>query len=281
MKLNETGVLPESNVYFHTASLTAQKLFFTLNCTGHYICNEQYMVKRPAYDSFLLLYVMRGKGYCCLNRQWHELDAGTLVLLDCYQPHQYGTNTGWEILWVHFDGKMARAYFNQIAESKRQIILPKNGFSAVRCLQQIYQMFHIDKYVSEALISQNITSVLTEFLICEPMQEGEAEHRARIEDVLRYINENIHQHLTLEMLAGRASLSPFYFSRVFKQETGYTLRDYLIHTRINAARYYLRTTDLPLKEITGRCGYGSTSTFCTMFKKITGRTPLEYRSGTE
>lgn len=57
---------------------------------------------------------------------------------------------------------------------------------------------------------------------------------------------------------------------MFKRETGYTLREYLLNTRINAARFYLRTTHLSLKEIAYRCGYGSDSTFCTTFKRITG-----------
>lgn len=68
---------------------------------------------------------------------------------------------------------------------------------------------------------------------------------------------------------------------MFKRETGYTLREYLLNTRINAARFYLRTTHLSLKEIAYRCGYGSDSTFCTTFKRITGMTPLEYEISAE
>ena len=278
MKINEPGVLPESNAYFHTSSLMAQKLFFTLGCTGHYFCNEHYAVRRPSYDSFLVLYVVRGRGYCYLDGQRVELGVGSLVLLDCYLPHRYGTDTGWEIYWIHFDGRMARDTFEAVAQTRRQVILPKNTYHAAHALERIYTMFHVDKRISEALISKNITSILTEFLVYELPEEGVPEHSTRIEEVLSYINEHIDQPLTLESLAQRVSLSPFYFSRVFRKETGYTLREYLINTRINAARFYLRTTELSLKEISYRCGYGSDSTFCTTFKRITGMTPLEYRN---
>ena len=278
MKINEPGVLPESNAYFHTSSLMAQKLFFTLGCTGHYFCNEHYAVRRPSYDSFLVLYVVRGRGYCYLDGQRVELGVGSLVLLDCYLPHRYGTDTGWEIYWIHFDGRMARDTFEAVAQTRRQVILPKNTYHAAHAMERIYTMFHVDKRISEALISKNITSILTEFLVYELPEEGVPEHSTRIEEVLSYISENIDQPLTLESLAQRVSLSPFYFSRVFRRETGYTLREYLINTRINAARFYLRTTQLSLKEITYRCGYGSDSTFCTTFKRITGMTPLEYRN---
>lgn len=278
MKINEPGVLPESNAYFHTPSLMAQNLLFTLNCTGRYICNSSYAVKRPSYDSFLILYVVRGRGYCYIDQQRVELRAGALIILDCYKPHRYGTDSDWEIFWIHFDGRIARDYFEAIVQTRRQIIMPKNSYHAARGLEKIYNMFHVDKRINEVLISKNIISVLTEFLIYEQPHEGVPEHSMRIEEVLSFINENIDQQLTLESLAQQASLSPFYFSRVFKKETGYTLREYLINTRINAARFYLRTTELSLKEITYRCGYGSDSTFCTTFKRITGMTPLEYRN---
>ena len=278
MKINEPGVLPESNAYFHTPSVLAGNLFFTLNCTGHYFCNENYSLRRAAYDSFLILYVVRGKGYCYMDRQRIELSSGALVILDCYQPHRYGTDSGWEIYWIHFDGRLARDYFDVIVQTRRQVITPKSVYHASRGLERIYSMFHVEKRINEVLISKNIMSVLSEFLLYEQPHEGVPEHSVRIEELLSYINENIDQQLTLESLAQRVSLSPFYFSRVFKKETGYTLREYLTNTRINAARFYLRSTELSLKEITYRCGYGSDSTFCTTFKRITGMTPLEYRN---
>lgn len=278
MKINELGVLPESNAYFHTPSVMAQHLFFTLNCTGHYFCNEYYAVSRAAYDSFLILYVVRGKGYCYLDNRRVELHVGSLVILDCYLPQHYGTDSSWEIYWIHFDGRMVRDYYEAIVQSRCQVILPRNVYHAVHALERIYNMFHVDKRINEALISKSITAVLTELLVFELPEEGVPEHSARVEEVLSFINEHIDQPLTLESLAQRVSLSSFYFSRVFKRETGYTLREYLLNTRINAARFYLRTTHLSLKEIAYRCGYGSDSTFCTTFKRITGMTPLEYRN---
>lgn len=278
MRVNEAGVLPDSSVYFHTPSLTAQHLYFTLSCTGRYVCTGSYAVDRPSYDSFLLLYVVRGRGYCYLNGQRTQLDTGSLVILDCYQPHRYGTDTSWEILWAHFDGRMARDYYETIVRGGRQHIMPRNGYHASRGLEKVFHMFHINRRVNEAVISKNIVAVLTEFLVFEAPKEDNPEHSMQIEEILSFINENISQNITLDMLAQRASLSTFYFSRVFKKETGYTPREYLIHTRMNAARFYLRTTELTLKEITYRCGYGSESTFCTMFKRVTGMTPLEYRN---
>lgn len=278
MKIKECGVLPSSDVYFHTASETARHLYFHIRCTGRYQCDGQYAVHRKSYNSFLILHVLHGRGYCYIDGKRCELSEGSFILLDCYQPHRYGTESGWEILWVHFDGVLARGYYKTIACAKKQLISPSNPYPAMRGLEKNFRMFHHEKRAIEPLISKNIVAVLTEFLLFENSPENQSEHASGLEELLNYISENIDKTLTLEGLAQRVSLSPFYFSRVFKQEIGYTVRDYLILTRVNAAKFYLKTTTLSLKEIAYRCGYSSDSTFCTTFKRVAGKTPLGYRN---
>lgn len=278
MKIRERGVLNESEIYFHTPSEMARRMFFYLRCTGRYHCDETYAVQRQSYNSFLILYIVRGQGYCYLDDVRIALGAGNFVLLDCYRPHRYGTDSGWEILWIHFDGVLAREYYQAIAANRCQVIFPQNPYDLMRGLERIYRMYHHEKRANEALISKNITNVLTGFLTSDTPGDPSQSHSAAIEELLSYITENIDQPLPLEDLARRVSLSPFYFSRVFKRETGYTLREYLLKTRVNRAKFFLKTTSLSLKEISYRCGYGSESTFCTTFRHATGLTPMSYRN---
>ncbi len=53
--------------------------------------------------------------------------------------------------------------------------------------------------------------------------------------------------------------------------------DYLTYVRVDRAKFMLSRYDMILYEIAQRCGYKDTSYFCRTFKKITGRTPTEYR----
>lgn len=134
----------------------AQHLFFTLNCTGHYFCNEYYAVSHAAYDSFLIPYIRRpqerlllfgqsaGRTACRLLGNFGLLSASTLW---------YGQQL--EIYWIHFDGRMVRDYYEAIVQSRCQVILPRNVYHAVHALERIYNMFHVDKRINEALISKN------------------------------------------------------------------------------------------------------------------------------
>lgn len=280
MKIREKGVLPSSEVYFHTASETAKTLFFHIRCTGRYQCDSDYAIHRQSYNSYLLLYVVSGCGYVMLDGRRTPIGEGTLTLLDCYQPHQYGTEKGWDILWAHFDGTQAQPYYNAIVQGHTQTVLLPDPYRAMRSLEKIFRMYHHERRASEAMINQYIVVLLTELLINGAERESDG-LSAIMEESLTYITQNLDRPLTLEELARRAALSPFYFSRVFKRETGYTPHEYLVNARVNAAKFYLKTTAHSNKDISYRCGFTSESSFCTVFKRVTGITPQTYRNSTE
>ena len=86
------------------------------------------------------------------------------------------------------------------------------------------------------------------------------------------------QELSLEDLAAQAALSPFYFSRLFKRETGFSPHRYILAARIGNAKFLLQSTGDSVKRICFTVGFTSESSFCTAFKKETGLTPSEYRA---
>lgn len=279
MKVYSQGILPASNIYFHTKSEIANKMYFYPLCTGHYFCDSSYVVNRNSYNSYLLLYVVRGSGYVVCDKTEKTVEAGNIFLLDCYKPHQYGTRKGWEIFWVHYDSIMARAYFDTITQGKNCVVLlPPDPQSVRYNLEKIYMMYHKSGQSSEPKANKYLINALTDFLTHKT--DAPLQTKAIPEELLTYITENLHLPLSLNELAKQASLSPYYFTRQFKKEIGYTPHEYLIITRVNAAKFYLKTTSMAIKEITYKCGFCSESNFCTTFKRLVGTTPLNYRKST-
>ncbi len=276
MKVHSQGVLPASNLYFQTQSEIARNLYFYPLCTGHYICDSSYVVDRNSYNSFLLLYVVRGSGYVVRGKLEQAVEAGNIFLLDCYAPHRYGTRKGWEIFWVHFDGVMSRIYFDAITQGENCVVLlPPDPQTTQYNLEKLYMMYHAEGQGSEPMANKYIVNALTDFLTHNTVAPQQTS--VIPEELLTYISENLHLPLSLNELAKRASLSPYYFTRQFKKEIGYTPHEYLIITRINAAKFYLKTTGMAIKEITYKCGFCSESSFCTTFKRLVGTTPLNFR----
>lgn len=275
MKVYNQGVRKGSEVYFHTRSAQAKAMFFYPLCVGHYLCDGTYHVRRASYNSFLVLYVVRGSGYILAGGAEQPLSAGQFALLDCYAPHGYGTHTEWEIYWLHFDGVLCRDYY-RACTAQGCVFAPANSQAAAYALTRIFEDFDKKRAVNEAVISRRITDLLTELLCAGgPVSEG----RPGVSDaVMAYISENLDRPLTVEQMARHVSLSPYHFSRLFRQETGFSPHEYLLRTRISMAKYLLRGSGLSVKVIAFRCGFAGESSFCTAFKRLEGVTPAGYRS---
>ena len=121
MKSCENFVSEQSNYFVHLPSSAAEKTFFYPNCTGDFIYEAGYSLKREAYDSFLLMYIRSGHLTLEYEGRTEVVNAGSFVLLDCYRPHVYYSDTGWESLWFHFDGPAARAHYELITSQLGQL----------------------------------------------------------------------------------------------------------------------------------------------------------------
>lgn len=103
----------------------------------------------------------------------------------------------------------------------------------------------------------------------------------RMRRVIEFLNNNLADDLSLARLAKVSGLGPSQFGRAFRAETGRTPHLYLVEMRVKAARHLLEHTTLPVTDVGFRCGFTQPSHFATMFRKITGMTPREYRTARE
>jgi AraC family transcriptional regulator len=86
------------------------------------------------------------------------------------------------------------------------------------------------------------------------------------------------EEISVEQLADLVDLSPFHFSRVFKQATGMTPLQFVTRERITYAQQLIRETSRSLIEIALEVGYSNPSHFAKVFRKVAGVTPTEFRS---
>lgn len=107
------------------------------------------------------------------------------------------------------------------------------------------------------------------------MMNGEYKHR--IDSVIRYIEENGSQKLTLEDLARAANFSKYHFSRIFTAMTGVTPVAFLNRKRLEKSVRLLGETNMTVLAIAGECGFESLSAYHALFKKHYGTTPNEMR----
>ncbi|MCL2004192.1 MAG: AraC family transcriptional regulator [Oscillospiraceae bacterium] len=102
-------------------------------------------------------------------------------------------------------------------------------------------------------------------------------HMDVIAKAVTYIRSNYMNKITLQEIAAHVFLSPTYFSKVFREETGQTPGGFIAAVRLDASKRLLRDPSVSIIDIPGMAGFESQSYFTRVFKKAEGQTPGEYR----
>jgi two-component system response regulator YesN len=98
-----------------------------------------------------------------------------------------------------------------------------------------------------------------------------------VEIAKEYIKKHFDEDISLKTVADIVFMNPSYFSELFKNETGKNFIDFLIDTRIAAAKTYLTKPEIKIYEIGQLVGYDEPVSFNRTFKKVVGVSPLQYR----
>ncbi|MGG3454399.1 AraC family transcriptional regulator [Paenibacillus sp. FSL R7-0216] len=122
---------------------------------------------------------------------------------------------------------------------------------------------------------------LQRYVDTHPMDRSTKEkyesRRARMQQILSYIEDHYREELNVAVMAERFSMEPSHFSRSFKAAIGMNFKTYLNTVRVLSAEHQLLTSDLSIMEIALECGFSSIRTFNRVFKELRGNIPSSLR----
>lgn len=118
---------------------------------------------------------------------------------------------------------------------------------------------------------------LQELLVNEAEKRIDNAVKSVAELVVKYINSHISENVSTSVLSDVTGYSSGYLSRIFRQEIGMSIHDYVAQTRMNLAKEMLVNTNLKIYEVAENCGYENTTYFIKIFRISTGITPRDYR----
>jgi AraC family transcriptional regulator len=128
----------------------------------------------------------------------------------------------------------------------------------------------------EVLLTHEIVRINAEAALCEPATRGGLAGWQR-KRVATYIDEHVADDIPLATLAELARLSPWHFSRSFKQSFGVPPHKYHAIRRIERAKQLLANRELSVTAIAFEVGFSEISTLTAAFHRLTGQTPSNYR----
>ncbi len=146
-----------------------------------------------------------------------------------------------------------------------------------RLISELETSLSEDRFGAELLADTYFRQLMVEFNRCvleeAPLLPQDID--PKIDEALRYINNNLSADLSVDALAAMCYLSRYYFMRRFKESTGYTVHNYICQKRLSAAAEALEEGK-SVTEAALSVGFSEYSSFLRAFKKMYKATPGEY-----
>lgn len=278
MKSEETGVLKKSDLYFSSPSPTAKKLYFYPTSAGHFYCENNYRLVRKNYNSLLVTHIIDGSFTFLLEGQSVTAKKGETVILNCFKPHEYYTEDHMESIWVHFSGPNCVEWYQQIVQSNGNLITSGDSERIQKILFRLFDGISTDNRPSEAEMSLELYKLMT--ALVSPAQiahKNAPDYEENIQEAKKYVLNHLTEKIAVGDIAASVHMSASHFSRIFKQQTGFSPYDFVLVSRLNRAKDYLQKTNRTVSEIAYEVGFNSESHFIYFFTSNVGISPRKFR----
>lgn len=252
---------------------------FTFESIGDH-WNQDPVMRPRGYPLYHYLQTERGQGTIHVREKQYILREGEGILIAPFIRHSYEKDTSeWMTSFVTFTGTIDSS-IAKMAGNRQVILVGKEQG------RQIEEMIHdiMDRWDSLSakpwdlsvrcyrLLMSLADSVYTQNLTDDPL------YLRYVEPVMGEIETHYDRELTVQELSKKVYVTPQYLSRLFRRFLGYSVYEYLTVYRINRAKELLiLNPQMEIRQVAGRIGFADASHFISMFKKMTGLTPLEFR----
>lgn len=242
-----------------------------------------------------------GEAWFAVNGQIYEGMPGTLALTGPGEPHCFclGQKSREQVVYHCFSfqlkpldgGEWLSVPFHELMSMYSGVDLKSLEMPVFLSKRQRGMMSGLIERIAEQFLKDDPFSVfsrsmaileLFNFIIreCYARSGGEGAPELPLVRARELIEKKYNQKLSIEELAKEAALSPGYFIRAFKKAYKTSPIDYQMELKLNAAKSYLLTSELPMKEIADRVGFSDVYYFSKTFKKHVGTPPSLFRRNT-
>lgn len=241
------------------------------------------MSKSHYHDYFEIYLLEGGERIHMIEDSMFRMQEGELILFPPYtMHHSFGEQD------VPF--KRIVLYFHKSEVDSAELLEAlEKGSGLYRPNKKAFQIIHRivnellheqeDKEMFKLSCEHTLLNLLLIYLMRNSSRQlpAKMEIANRIDTVISYIHNHYAEDITLEQLAERFYISPYYLCREFKRCTNRTIVQYINVTRIMNAQRKLMETDLNVTQISKETGFSNLTHFNRVFKSVTGMTPSGFK----
>lgn len=244
-----------------------------------YECTPHYKLKRHVTKSFILCYLIDGKGELIVNGIKNTVKKGSLFLLtpdtivegraDELEPPKY-----YMIFFncINVESQTKKLKINEVDFNFAPFITSQSS-KTKQLFQKLFSMRNEKSDIDKLRIKQLFYELIILFISANSTIK---EEESGIDYAIKFLDEHFYKEIKMDDLAKSINFSSSYFTRQFKKYVGMTPMDYLTKRRITSAKKLLACNNLRLKEVAEQVGYNDELYFSRMFKKLVGTSPTVY-----
>ena len=276
---------------------------FSLLHVDHVTLDDKWNYANVISPYFRIYYIDAGEGYVISGREKIKLEQGFLYIIPCFTLCHLRCDDYLSQYFLHFFEESAAgisifeynrkvikvpAIETDIANFKRLLEMnPGRGINRSNNPKVYEKNIFYKGYQELNNLASDSAYLETQGIMLQLISRFLGSNRfksknrdpvpSKIADSMRYIQLNLRDNLTVNVLAKRVNLHHDYFSRLFFRFTGERPLPYIQNKRIERAQYLIATTSLSYAAIAEETGFQHVPYFSMVFKKLTSLTPGEYK----
>jgi AraC family transcriptional regulator len=247
---------------------------FTVNETIHGLSQ---VIPRHVHDYATIIFVLRGSFEEHVAGRTFRCEPGHLLFRPPLEIHEnrYGAS-GARCLIVALDHNRFR-WMEELSTAFSRPVWSNNGH-----LSSLAVRIHRELCVADRASLLGAEGLLLELLAHATRQFDSAPRTAKLPEWLGRMRELLHagfrENLCMANIAATAGVHPVHAARAFRRHYGCSVGEYVRRLRVESACHTLTTTATPLAQVALEAGFSAQSHFSSVFKRMTGTTPAEYRA---
>jgi len=265
------------SIYFRNTPAKEPFIFDTVG--NHWKQDRE--IRPNGYPLYHYLQTEKGKGKITIQGKEYMLNEGEGVLLAPYTSHSYAAESdNWITLFATITGSVESSIANMLGN--RHIIFTdkEQGERIAQLVSDVMEKYDnppvnakelsIDCY---CFLMNFVDGVYRDEMMDDPL------YKRYVGPVVQEIETNFSTKITAAQLSKKVFVSPQYLSRLFVRFLGCSVYEYLTTYRITKAKEILfNNPKIEIQTVAGMVGFDDASHFIAMFKKMTGVTPVEFRT---
>ncbi len=158
------------------------------------------------------------------------------------------------------------------------VIHPGIDFETIQSFLSFHEQLGYSDHLELPLVIPKIINYLARLTYLDRVSQHSSDEKNVLSVATEYIHANIEQRISVEDVALEVNIGYEKFRKLFTKHYNLSPGNYIIQHRIYLAQHLLSNSELSIKEVSIKLGYVDTYTFSKQFKKITGRSPSDFKN---